>query len=392
VAQAHGTGLNAAAQRSQTAPAESRSRRLSAVLGDVPRRYFDEAAAVAASVFGASPAIERSYLVGGLRCRVRYGDERVQSQIHPSLAHLELPASAAGGASAADLRIGVWDEANADVLLPAPEPRMFAAVQQYLDICSDDRYLALEEQWLGTSSYVDRQAGVAWHCVRNASALPGHERAAPLRCVLNALLVSRGRHLVHASAVGTAEGGVLLVGPPASGKSSSALACLGGRLGYLADGWCGVRQKDENGDGDGNCGGGAPELFSVYAAAKLLSGGLDRFAELRAQVDAVDDVDGGKSTILLAERWPSALLRGCPAKAILIPEVTGAATTSIAPTTQMAAWRALVPWTLSYLAGCGRASTELLTRQCARLPAFRLGLGRDRQEVRAALEDFVTRL
>jgi hypothetical protein len=383
VAQAHGTGLTVAAERSQPAPAERPSRRLSTVLGDVPRRYFEEAAAVAASVFAASSGSERSYLVGGLRCRVRYGDERVHAAIHPSLAHLELPAAAAGPADA-DLRVGVWDEEQADLLLPAPEPRMFAATQPYLDVCSDDRYLALDEQWLGTSSYVDRQAGVAWHCVRGASTLPAHERAAPLRSVLNALLAARGRHLVHASAVGTAEGGVLLAGKPASGKSSSALACLGGRLGYLADGWCGVRQ-DDSGDG-------APQLFSVYSAAKLLSDGLDRFSELRAQVDAVDHVDGGKSTIFLGERWPSALLRGCPAKAILIPEVTGGAATVIAPTTQMAAWRALVPWTLTYLPGCGRASTELLTRQCARLPAFRLALGRDRQEVRAALEEFVTRL
>jgi hypothetical protein len=198
--------------------------------------------------------------------------------------------------------------------------------------------------------------------------------------VLNALLAERGRHLVHAAAVGTEDGAVLLTGPPGAGKSSTALACLGGALGFLADDWCGVR------DGD------APGLFSLYASAKLRPDNLLRFPELAARLDNFDRLDAEKGTLFLAEERRARFVLGAPARAILVPEVTGASRTKIEPLPGKLAWRALVSWTLAQLPHYGRESIALLTRFCGRLPTFRLALGADRDEVRATLESFVAGL
>lgn len=360
----------------EPAVAGARTRPATGAFRGVPRAYFEEAAAIGRAVFADGAGSERVYGLGGLRCLVRYADRAAEAAIHRALAHIEISPGAPP-----DLTIGVWDETRASHLLPEPHPHMLVDYRNHcLELCSDARYLALEERWLGTRSFIDRQAGAAWYCMRDAGALPYYERAAPLRSLLNALLVGRGRHLVHAAAVGTSEGGALLTGPPGAGKSSSALACLGGKLGFVADDWCGVAV------------GPAPRIFSVYASTKLRIDGLDRFPEMRGRIDNFDRLDEEKATAFLAEHWQSGLVADCPVKAIFIPEVAGGARTVVVPAPWKDAWRAMTSWTLKQLTGCGRDSIALLTRFAASLPAFHLRLGRDRHEVRATLEEALARL
>jgi hypothetical protein len=363
-------------QSAGLALAGGRARPATGAFRGVPQAYFEEAGEIASAVLAGGAGRERVYGLGGLRCRVRYGDRAAETAVHRALAHVEVQP-----AGPVDLTIGVWDESQAAHLLPEPHPHMLVDYRNHcLELCSDGRYLALEERWLGTRSFIDRQAGQAWCCLRDAAALPYYERAAPLRSVLNALLVGRARHLVHAAAVGTRDGGVLLTGPPGAGKSSTALACLDGALGHVADDWCGVHAGPQ------------PRIFSVYASAKLRMDALERFPEIRDRIDNFDRLDAEKATAFLAEHWRSRLVVECPVKAIFIPEVAGRATTVVVPTSGINAWRAMTSWTLKQLTGCGRDSIALLTRFAASLPAFRLLLGRDRREVRAAVEEAVARL
>jgi hypothetical protein len=383
VAQGIDVDITRASAPATTPLPEHRPRPTSSAFRGVPGLYFNEAARVGEAVLAEGPAIERMYLLGGLRCRIRYAGRAVESAVHRALAHLEQPASvaAAGTGAPVDLDVGVWDETGARHLLPEPHPHMLVDYRNHcLELCTDARYLALDERWLGTRSYVDREAGVAWACLGDARALPYYEKTAPLRSVLNALLVVRGRHLAHAAAVGTPEKGVLLTGAAGAGKSSTALACLSGSLRYLADDFCGVQPGDP------------PRIFSVYAGAKLRRDGLARFPELRARVDGVERLDQEKATTFVSEHFAGRMLAACPAAAILIPEVTGAARSAIVPAPSKDAWRAMVSWTIKQLAGCRRDSIELLTRFCAALPAYHLRLGTDREEVRATLEDFVAKL
>lgn len=388
----------AAASAAGVAAAGERGRPTTTAFRGVPAAYFEEAADVGRAAFDAAAAREagdeggddgaraRSYDLGGLRLCVRYAGRAVETAVHRALAHLELPAPASSPSPSPDLTVTVWDEARAARLLPEPHPHMLVDYRNHcLELCSDGRYLALDERWLGTRAYVDRRAGEAWACVRDVAALPYYEKTAPLRSVLNALLVARGRHLAHAAAVGLPDRGVLLAGAPGAGKSSTALACLAGGLRYLADDFCGVALSEAGGDG----GAGAPRVFSVYAGAKLRRDGLERFPEMRPLVDGVERLGQEKATTFVSEHWRDRMLASCPARAILIPEVTGRARSAVEPTAGRDAWRALMSWTLKQLGGWRRESIELLTRFCAPLPAYRLLLGTDRDEVRATVEDFV---
>lgn len=362
---------------SPAAAADRRPRRLSQAFGGVPHSYFLEASRIAEAVMADAPApSQRCYLLGGLRCRIRYADRGVESAVHRALAHVEVAATAEP-----DLDIGVWDEARALHLLPEPHPHMLVDYKNHcLQLCSDSRYLALDERWLGTRSYIDRLSGKAWYCFRDVAALPYYEKTAPLRSVLNTLLAERRRHLVHAAAVGTPESGLLLTGASGAGKSSTALACLSGSLRYLADDFCGIQAGHQ------------PRIFSVYSSAKLRADNLDRFPEVRLRTDGYERLDQEKAATFIAEHWADRMLIDCPVKAILIPVVTGNARTTIQATPGKDAWRAMLSWTLRQLAGWGRESITLITEFCAPLPAFRLLLGTEPREIGATLEDFAAGL
>lgn len=348
-------------------------RKISRAFRETPRLYFEEAAEVGQRVLSEGTYAERCYLLGGLACRVRYADRGVYEATHRALRHLEVRAP-----DAIDLEIGAWDQSRTGHRLPEPHPLMWEDYRDHcLRLCSDARYLALDEQWLGAKSYIDMQAGRAWYSVGDAATLPYYAIAAAMRTPINWLLAGRGRHVVHAAAVGTAEAGVLLAGPAGAGKSSTALSCLGTRLKYLGDDSCGIW------DGE------APRIFSLYNSAKLRPENLDRFADLRDKLHDRDRLDDAKATIFLAEHWPDRLIVECPIKAVLLPEVACADRTSIEPAPRKAAWHALLSWTAPLIPCFGAASAALITRFSVRLPAFRLALGRDRDEVGRAIERFL---
>lgn len=76
----------------------------------------------------------------------------------------------------------------------------------------------------------DRNEGIGGFWAADAAHLPYWEPTAPFRYLINWVLADRGVVLAHAAAVGTAEGGLLVVGRGGSGKSTTALAALAVRL------------------------------------------------------------------------------------------------------------------------------------------------------------------
>ena len=76
--------------------------------------------------------------------------------------------------------------------------------------------------------------------------------------------------MVHAAAVGDESGGVLLVGRGGSGKSTTALSCLGTQVGYLADDYCLVEMVE------------GPRVHSLYTSGKANRGSIARLPRLRA--------------------------------------------------------------------------------------------------------------
>jgi hypothetical protein len=350
----------------------------STALGAVPATFFSEAKvtfqAVSALIAGCS---EFDFAVDGLVIRCRFLDAGLALKIQPAFAHLALPAPA----GRADLTIHLWCEHPGLPAVPSAHPLMLETARKHLlRVCSDTRFKAFDEDWLGSRTWIDLDGGEAFYCVRSAASLPYYESAAPLRALLNAFLNRHRRQLVHASAVGDARGGLLLVGEGGSGKSSTALLCLDSPLSHLADDWCVVAPA------------AAPRLASIYNSAKLRPDNLARFPAIAARIHNYDKLDEEKATLFLHQHFPEKLLCKTPARALLLPIVTGEADTRVERIPGTAAWRAMVSCTLAQIPGADRDSIALMSAFAACLPAYRLLLGRDLPAIPSVLSRLLDQL
>jgi hypothetical protein len=79
---------------------------------------------------------------------------------------------------------------------------------------------------------------VALSWVDDVTHLPAYARHRPLAEILSAWCPTQGLLVLHAAAVGDADGVVLLVGNGGSGKSTTAVLCAQSGFGFLADDFC----------------------------------------------------------------------------------------------------------------------------------------------------------
>jgi hypothetical protein len=227
---------------------------------------------------------------------------------------------------------------------------------------------------------LDTNTNVALFCTTSAEHIPTDYRGSPLLVILNWWTSTRGLQYVHAGAVGTPEGGVLLVGKGGSGKSTSALSCLGSELGYAADDYCLLDSR-----------GNRPYVHSIYNSAKLEAGHIRTFPNLLPLVSNPQDLGICKAVIYLHDHLPERLTRGFPVKAVLIPRVTGKVDTRLTPASQVDGLRALAPSTLFQLSGAGEQNFALMAQFARRIPSYFLEAGTDLRQIPAVIREFLER-
>jgi hypothetical protein len=304
--------------------------------------------------------------VAGGRVTVRAAEEALLDRLGPALAHLEVE-----GGDAAELTIHAWDSvsaADATPPLPATEPGPRGAVVY----SADDGFQIAYQPGLGQLSAFDAGSGRGWFWCRDRDALPFWEPAAPFRQVLHWWFAERDVMLLHGAAVGTAEGGVLLVGRGGSGKSTCALASLDSDLLYAGDDYVAVALGE------------SPRVHSVYGSGKLVPDHSRRLPHLPSPVFAGDGEADEKSIFFVNTAFPERMCSSFPLRAVVAPHVApgeavfervGAAV----------ALRALAPSTLLQLYP---ARPEALTRMAGLLrtvPAYTLATGEDIGAIPAAI-------
>lgn len=192
------------------------------------------------------------------------------------------------------------------------------------------------------------------------------ERAAPLRVQLAHVLGSGVRRVVHASVVGDARGGLALVGPRASGKTTAALAAVHGGLRFVADDYVLLR-------------GGPPletrpslETVCLYSTASVRSG-----AE-----------EGTKRVVDVDSVRPDALRRSLPLRAVAVARVSGGKTRwrRVAAAAALRAW---APSTVRLMADDRGAALPLLAAAVRSLPCYSLDVGDDESEIAAAVGEML---
>jgi hypothetical protein len=322
--------------------------------------FFAAARAAFESAAAAAGTVEQSYRFAGHIVRLRFAGPALLPAIEPALAHLAAPATAMP-----DLTVCLWDDASTGVPLPpcpwAPEE--LTERSDYVPLGAG-RVRAALRVVPGLLCMLDA-AGVAIWRVPAADAVPGYERAAPLRTILDWWLGDRSRPLGHAGAVGTDAGGALLVGRGGSGKSTTSLLCLEAGMAFAGDDFVALGLDP------------APVAYGLYASAKLnddVGPLLPGFAgEFRAPRGPGEE----KALVFLRERHANRLRPELPIRAILLPRVTGRGATALVPISPVAALAALAPSTLFLSATARPAVFRFLGAFVRRVPSYRLELGDD---------------
>jgi hypothetical protein len=216
-------------------------------------------------------------------------------------------------------------------------------------------------------SAMDMKENVAVYWIRDARTTPYYEKGYPLTKILNWWTENRDLQCVHAAAIGSPQGGVLLAGRSGSGKSTTSLLCLNSELSYVSDDTSLVAWNPQ------------PYVFSLYNTAKLMSLGL--LPHLTACVANRQRENGEKALMFLHDHFPQKLIRGFPLKAILLLQVSGEPRSVVRRASPVAALKALAPSTIYQLAGSGQPELTKMSRLVRQVPSYHLALGTDLRQI-----------
>ena len=328
----------------------------------------------------------RRFAIGGRSIEFHFVGEMPAPLLTRAFAHLE-----DAGTAPPDLTVSLFDGASAGIAPPLLLKAYLSAVayqwQEFLDSRGTllhfhaEPRLAVYHPGADVLSLLDSEKRSALYFRRTGSSLPYYEVASPLRTMLHGWFRSLGMQFVHAAALGTAGGGVLLAGKGGSGKSTSALACLGSGLQYAGDDYCLVEL------------GAAPRVHSLYNTCKLIGDGdLQRFPGLAERVWNTRRTGDDKATIFLREHWPEQVSAGFPLRAILILRVTGERATRLRPARGMDALAAIGPSTIAQLPASDASDLRRLKEFAGSLPAWFLEVGTDLPQIPATIQELLARM
>jgi hypothetical protein len=317
----------------------------------------------------AGGAVDLFLSVAARTLRILFAGGAVAHALGPAFAHLEAPEHTPA------LTLHVWDRAapptfalnggiEVEATTSGPGPSYY-----YESL----NFRALHQPATDALSVLNAEAEVGWFWVPDATALPYWDYTAPFRHLLSWWLAAQGLRHVHAGAVGTEAGGVLLVGPGGAGKSTTALASLlDERLRYAGDDYVAVGFEHE------------PTVHSLYGAGKLHRDDVRRFPALSGALED-DGRRDQKAVFYIEQVFPGRSIPGFPLRAIVLPRVTDRRAPRVLPGTQAAALSALAPSTIFQLHPPAPTALSQMAELVRSVPTFVLELGTDIEAIPAEI-------
>jgi hypothetical protein len=308
---------------------------------------------------GQAGAETRYYRMGSAVVCFRFAGEALINSLTPAFEHLTV-----APVPDAALTVCLWDTASTGVKPPSPpwQNGDFLArgeVRGY----NTERFTTTYDLFARTVSVLDEEQRLAVHWMADAANVPDYEMGGPLRKLLYAWAQRRGQQVVHAGAVGRAEGGVLLAGKSGSGKSSTALACLDSDLRFVCDDACLLEIEPR------------PYVYSLYSTCKITNDNLWRFPNLVPYISNPQRLPDEKAIIFLNRCLPEKLIAGFPVGALLIPRITGQAETTFQPASAREGVQAVAPSSIFQSAADLGAAFSALAQLVRQIPCYYLNLG-----------------
>ena len=316
---------------------------------------------------------ERHYRIAGYVVRLRFAGSALVGPMTRALEHL-----ASAPVEPPSLPVWVWDSASTSV----PMPQRPWATDDFLrggEIrgYNDERFFTMYQHVEYAVNLLDlaQNLGVWW--IPDATKISPHAISMPLRGILQWWMSRHRRPLLHAAAVGTHHGGVLIVGGPGAGKSTTALACLNSRLTMAGDDQVAISCDLD------------PLVHSVYNSLKVAPHILQQFPALERYRAHTDIGSNHKALLFLHPDAPSHLRTQFPLKAILVPTPMESPSTTLTRISPATALKALAPGTMFLEPRVPSDALRLMRHLVTRLPTFALRLGRDLSQIPKVIPPFL---
>lgn len=341
---------------------------------------FDRAEAAAGET------IVKNYQIAGRNVRLKFAGPALVEKLTPAIAHLR---NESAGFEESDLTIQIWDSKTTR----SPLPLLLASLVELLRLRWFEK-LDIRKEIKGYHSRrirtifhlgpdilsiydVERRTALYW--VESPESIPYYEVGYPLTPILAWWMEENGLQLLHASAVGGPDGGAIICGKGGSGKSTTALSCIGSRLGFLGDDYCVLDMND-----------GGARISSLYSTSKLKGQeDVDRFPHFEKMISNPNREGEEKALIFLQQHVPDALVKSFPLKVVFVPRITGRDKTEVAEISMASALRALAPSTMFQLPGNGPASFKRMSQLVKTVRCRHLDLGTNIPEIPGVVADYL---
>jgi hypothetical protein len=318
--------------------------------------------------------------VAGHTVLLRFAGPALAEAILPALAHLEIDA---GTGPDPEITFHLWDTASTGIY----PPTLPFGVDDYRRyghraIVDDGQTVLMHALGKQILYLYDRKQRAGFFWTQDADRLSIYERAAPLQTLLYWALREFGWQIVHAAAVGTATGGVLLVGNTGAGKSTTALSCLAqDGLRFLSDDKCLARL------------GPTPQACAVFSSGKIKADMLEHLPQFRDRLRGWDDsYKAGKGLVFLYPDYAQRLVATLAVKALVVPHVAHQTQASIRPVSSSTVFRVFGPSTVIWLPGAEADNYRFTAELVQRVPCYQLDLALDLQRNTDAILDLLGEL
>ena len=321
---------------------------------------------------GSSPQAIRRIEFGHLTLQLSFNDDRLAALYWRALKHIASPAAAE-----TDVHIHVLcgDVIGKELPRMGWAPSDFGPKRTVPGWCDEHRSTFLLRTERGVALF-DRSNRVGYVWMPSVANLPWWERAAPARWLLDIIAAQNALCTVHAACIGRDDAAVLIAGPGGIGKSSLALACIAGGLGYLGDDYCLL---------DLRC---TPRCHSLYSSAKWNADARIIPGLLTGLPAHSTDRSGEKAIVFVDELKSVSVMRRGNVRAVILPRVSQGTRPRLTRAATEEAVKFIVPSTVAQSeAPIGHVLNTLaaLVRQ---VPAFHFDMPPDPDLCAAHLSDW----
>ncbi len=313
--------------------------------------------------------IDRHYSIAGLHVTLRFAGEPMLALLGRAFEHLARDPS-----DEPSLTINVWDSESSGVEAPPQLGEPVETPELGPIFYHEHEGVRAMSRWK-TLSVLEFPAAEAWFWTPGPAAMPSWDWAAPFRPILHWWLGSSERlSQVHGGAIGTKDGGVLVVGRSGSGKSTTTLASLGSELRYAGDDLVAITTE--------------PDVYvhSLYGSGKLEAHHLERFPRLVPTVTNPVRTEHEKAVVYVDDAFPGCAITGFPLRAVLVPHVVAdRAESRVVPATAATALTALAPTTILALHPPQPNALQQMAALVRAVPCYTLELGSDLDSIPEAI-------